>query len=72
MTFTSHKVTEKPLAEQVKEILTEKGLSKIFSENDCKYFSKQVKSAFNRAQAIADKFIEYYEGVPSDFSEYVF
>lgn len=66
------KNTANKLSQQVNEILTSKGLSKIFNDRDFDYFKSQIKSAFNRAQAIAEKFIEYHEGTKSDFNEYLF
>jgi hypothetical protein len=67
----SHK-SNNNISTQVSEILSSKGLSKIFNYQDYRYFKNQVNSAFNVAQAIAEKFIEYYEGEDSDFNEYVF
>lgn len=58
-------------SEQVFSILHERGLSKIFNYDDYEYFKKQCKGAFNLAQAIADKFLEYNDH-ESDFAEYVF
>jgi hypothetical protein len=58
-------------SEQVFAILHEKGLSKIFNYSDYEYFKKQCKGAFNLAQAIAEKFLEYNDH-ESDFTEYVF
>jgi len=66
------KNTSIKLSHQVNEILSSKGLSKIFNDRDFDYFKSQIKSAFNRAQAIAEKFIEYHEGTKSDFNEYIF
>ena len=71
-TFNSHKHTSKNLSEQVKEILQEKGLSKVFTYTDFFYFKKNVSDRFRTAQAIAEKFIEFNSEIDSDFSEYVF
>ena len=60
------------LSEQVKNLLQEKGLSAIFNFEDYKYFKRKVKTAFNKAQAIAELFIEENTNVNSDFDEYVF
>ena len=60
------------LSEQVKNILHEKGLSFLFNFNDYKYFKSQISVAYNKAQAIAEKFIEYHEPTQNDFSDYVF
>lgn len=58
-------------SEQVKNILFEKGLLKVFNYSDYEYFKKQTKDAFNKAEAIAEMFInESCE--ESDFSEYIF
>jgi len=60
------------LSTQVKSILHEKGLSKVFNYSDYKYFKTQCKNAWNKAQAIAEKFIEENNPKNSDFDEYVF
>ena len=60
------------LSTQVKNILHEKGLSFLFNFNDYKYFKSQISVAYNKAQAIAEKFIEYHEPTDNDFSDYVF
>lgn len=70
--ITSNHKNSNNISTQVNQILKDKGLSKIFNYNDYHYFKSQVKTAFNKAQAIAEMFIEYYEGAPSDFNEYVF
>ncbi|WP_116787625.1 hypothetical protein [Flavobacterium psychrotrophum] len=59
-------------SEQVFAILHERGLSKIFNYSDYEHFKKQCKGAFNRAQAIAEMFIEYHEDTHSDYEEYVY
>ena len=69
---TSHKNTSFKLSEQVKETLHAKGFSFLFNYNDYKYYKSQVKKAFNKAQAIADLFIQDNNTNESDFSEYVF
>lgn len=68
----SHKNTSFKLSEQVKETLHAKGFSFLFNYNDYKYYKSQVKKAFNKAQAIADLFIQENNTNESDFSEYVF
>ncbi len=68
----SHKNTSFKLSEQVKETLHAKGFSFLFNYNDYKYYKAQVKKAFNKAQAIADLFIQDNNTNESDFSEYVF
>lgn len=68
----SRKNTSFKLSDQVKETLHEKGFSFLFNYNDYKYYKAQVKKAFNKAQAIADLFIEENQPTKSDFSEYVF
>ena len=60
------------LSTQVKNILHEKGLSFLFTYQDYTYFKSQVNSTFNKAQEIANLFIQYHEPTENDFSEYVF
>lgn len=60
------------LSTQVKNILHKKGLSFLFNYNDYKYFKSKVSTAFNKAQVIAEMFIEYHEPTKNDFSDYVF
>jgi hypothetical protein len=72
MTHISHKNNAYKLSDQVKNILHEKGLSAVFNYNDYLYFKKQVKNAFNKAQAIAELFIEENINQNSDFNEYTF
>lgn len=73
ITHTIHaKNTPKNISQQVMEILQERGFSKIFNYADYAYFKQQAKHAFNLPLDIAEKFIEYYEGTPSDYTEYVF
>ena len=60
------------LSAQVKNILHEKGLSFLFNFNDYKYFKKQVKTAYNKAQTIAELFIQYHEPTQNDYNEYIF
>lgn len=59
------------LREEVKGILFQKGYSHIFNVEDYRVFKKQSKKAFNKAQTIANLFIEYL-GNDCDFSEYLF
>jgi hypothetical protein len=66
------KNTSKNLSQQVKEILNERGLSLLFNFNDYTHFKTQCTNAFNKAQAIAEKFIEENQEAKSDFNEYVF
>jgi len=68
----SHKNTAFKLSEQVKATLHEKGYSFLFNFQDYKYYKAQAKKAFNKAQAIADLFIQDNNTNESDFSEYVF
>lgn len=65
------KNTSKKISDQVKEILSEKGFSFLFNYNDYSFFKSQCKNAFNKAQAIAEKFIED-TNAKSDFNEYTF
>jgi len=66
------KSTSKNLSQQVKEILNEKGFSFLFNYNDYNFFKTQCKNAFNKAQAIAEKFIDDNTQAESDFNEYIF
>lgn len=59
------------LSEQVKSILHACGLSKAFNYSDYTYFKNKAVKAYNKAQAIADMFIEEYRA-ESDLNEYVF
>lgn len=69
----SHKNTSFKLSEQVKENLNAKGYSAIFNYQDYKYYKSQVKKAFNKAQAIAELFIQdNFSNNSSDFNEYIF
>jgi hypothetical protein len=67
----SHKNTAFKLSEQVKATLHEKGYSFLFNYSDYTYYKAQAKKAFNKAQAIADLFIQE-NNTNSDFSEYVY
>lgn len=66
------KNTSKNLSQQVTEILTEKGFSSLFNYSDYTHFKTQFANAFNKSQAIAEKFIEENQQAKSDFNEYVF
>lgn len=70
-TQSSHKNTPFKLSEQVKSILNEKGFSFLFNYSDYAYYKAQAKKAFNKAQEIAEQFIQD-NNVKSDFDEYVF
>ncbi len=59
------------LSNQVKAILHKKGLSKAFNYADYNHFKEQCKHAFNKAQDIANLFIEEHQE-QSDLNEYVF
>lgn len=58
-------------SEQVKSILHAHGLSKVFNYSDYAFFKLRAKKAYNKAQAIAQMFIEEYRA-DSDLNEYVF
>lgn len=60
------------LSTEVKTILHEKGFSFLFNYSDYKYFKSQCRNAWNKAQAIAEKFIEENTQSDSDFSQYIF
>lgn len=69
----SHKSTSFKLSEQVKEKLHAKGYSKIFNYEDYKYYKSQVKKAYDKAQAIAELFIQdNFSNNTSDYNEYIF
>lgn len=72
MTSTHNKSNAYKLSEQVKKILQERGLSAVFNYQDFAYFKAKVQQAFNKAQAIAELFIEENISTPSDFNEYIF
>jgi len=67
----SHKNNAFKLSNQVKNILHAKGLSKVFNYSDYSYFKTQAKNAFNKAQTIADKFIQEHQ-TESEFNDYIF
>ena len=71
-THNNNKNTSIKLSDKVKNILHEKGLSFLFTYQDYTYFKSQVNSTFNKAQEIANLFIQYHEPTENDFSEYVF
>lgn len=69
----SRKNTSFKLSEQVKETLHAKGYSAIFNYQDYKYYKSQAKKAFNKAQAIAELFIQdNFNNNTSDYNEYLF
>ena len=69
----SHKNTSFKLSEQVKAKLMELGYSSIFNYQDYKYYKSQIKNAFNKAQAIAELFIQdNFNTNSSDYNEYLF
>ena len=59
------------LSYQVRQILTEKGYSFLFNWDDYQYFKSLAKSAFNKANTIAELFIQE-TNTKSDFDEYVY
>lgn len=71
-TNNSRKINAFKLSEQVKNILHDKGLSFLFTYHDYIYFKSQAKMAFNKAQEIAELFIQYHEPIKTDFSDYEF
>lgn len=71
--YNSRKNTSFKLSEQVKDTLHARGYSKIFNYQDYKHYKAQVKKAFNKAQAIAELFIQdNFSNNTSDFNEYIF
>ena len=73
MTHTTFKAknTTFPISYQVRQILNEKGFSFLFNWSDYAFYKSQAKNAFDKAQAIAELFIEE-TNAESDFNEYVF
>ena len=59
------------ISEQVKSILHSHGLSKVFNYSDYEYFKRKATRAYNKAQVIADFFIEEHSA-ESDLTEYIF
>lgn len=68
----SHKNNANLLSNQVKDILQSRGLSAIFNYSDYLYFKTKARTAFNKAQAIAEQFIDENTTTKSDFSQYQF
>lgn len=68
----SSKSTAFKLSEQVKAILHEKGYSFLFDYTDYKYYKAKAKQAFNKAQAIAELFIQDNQPQKSDYHGYIF
>lgn len=67
----SDKSTSFKLSDQVKKTLSTKGYSAIFNYSDFAFYKAQVKKSFNKAQEIAERFIQDNNS-KSDFDEYVF
>lgn len=63
--------TKKYLSQEVREELNKQGYSFLFNWDDYYHFRSLCKDAFNRAHAIAQKFIED-TNANSDFNEYIF
>ena len=59
------------LSQQVKSILQNSGLSKVFNYQDYTHFKNSAKNAFNKPLAIAQMFIDD-NNEQSDFNEYIF
>lgn len=73
ITFNRGKVNPFLPSEQVKNILKEKGFSKVFNYNDYNYYKDALKGSFNLVQAIANKFIEdNLNATNSDLADYIF
>ncbi len=60
------------LSEQVKRILQKQGFSSLFNYQDYQFFKEKCKTAFNKAQAIAELFTAEAEPQKNDFNEYIF
>jgi len=76
MTLTTIKTDKSKLfllSEQVKRHLNEKGFLKLFNYSDYEYFKGKVKGTANKAQEIANLFIEENQTTnESDLHEYIF
>ena len=76
MTLTAIKTDKSKtflLSEQVKRHLNEKGFLKVFNYSDYEYFKNKVKSAGDKAQKIANLFIEENQTTnKSDLHDYIF
>lgn len=70
-TTKNRKTTSFKISDQVIIILNSKGISQFFNWAEYEQFYKSSKGAFNKSQAIANKFINQYQE-RSDFAEYVF
>ncbi len=70
--MTTTKSKSQKISDQVKEQLHEKGYSFLFNYNDYATFKKQCKNAWNKAQAITEKFLEENVNQNSDYNEYIF
>ena len=66
------KATAFRLSDQVISILHSKGFSAVFNYPDYEYFKRQCKSAYDKAHAIAELFIQDNADAQNDFNDYVF
>jgi hypothetical protein len=71
-TLIQAKTTAIKLSDKVINILHEKGLSKVFNYNDYNYFKEQCKNAFDKANAIAELFIQDNNHENSDYHDYIY
>ena len=69
---TQNKTNPFLLSNQVKRELQRRGYSSVFNYSDYKFFKSQCKDAFNKAVAIAKKFIDEAEPQTNDFNQYSF
>lgn len=60
------------LSEQVKNILKNKGFTSIFNYSDYEFFKEECKEAFNKAFAIAQRFIDDAQPNQNDLNDYIF
>lgn len=60
------------LSNQVKRELQRRGYSSTFNYSDYNFFKSQCKDAFNKALAIAMRFIEEAEPQANDFKNYTY
>lgn len=60
------------LSDKVYQILKDHGFTKLFNWNDYEFFKKESETQPNRAQWIAEQFINWNSHELSDFADYTF
>ncbi|AXP79173.1 hypothetical protein CJ739_73 [Mariniflexile rhizosphaerae] len=60
------------LSEQVKNILKSNGFTSLFNYNDYEFFKEECKEAFNKALAIAERFMADADPNQNDLNDYLF